>query len=164
MKLITQKGSALIVSLMMLTSITLLAVISLQSSTTQIRIVTNLEIKEEIFHTTKRELTKQYDGYKEDMDKQSELQAAFSASSSQATTSLVPQISMSDADIKTVASALEALDSTPISMNFTFAKNSSSGYMSTMKFELRSNVEDSTERFNSQQRMGFNYYVPTTGR
>jgi len=159
-----QNGSALIVSLMMLTSITLLAVVSLQSSTTQIRIITNLEIREEIFHTTRRELVKQYDGYADDLDKQAELFDAYSASSSSGTTLLVPQISMTDGDINGVDSTLELLNSTPLSMNFTFAKNSSTGKMSTMKYELQSSVEDSTRKFQSQQRMGFNFYAISAGK
>ena len=44
------------------------------------------------------------------------------------------------------------------------AKNSSVGELSTMKFELSSNVTDKSERVHSQQTLGFNYYVPSTGR
>lgn len=159
-----QQGSALIVSLIMLTSVTFLAILSLQGSTTQIRIVSNLQIKEDVFHTTKRELDKQYDGYRDDMDKLDELTDAFQKSVLGLEASLTPEVQYDQKNIGGVISAVKSLQATPVNLNFTFAKNSSVGALSTMKFELASSVTDSSERFNSRQRLGFNYYVPSAGR
>lgn len=159
-----QQGSALVVSLIMLTSVTFLAILSLQGSTTQIKIVSNLQIKEEVFHTSKRELGRQYDGYRNDMDKLDELTDAFQKSVQDSESSLVPEITYDTKDISAVISAIKALQATPVNLNFTFAKNSSVGSLSTMKFELISNVIDSSEKFHSKQHLGFNYYVPSAGR
>ena len=80
MNISKNEGSALIVSLVMLTAVTFLAILSLQSSTTQIRMVTNLEIKEEIFHTTARELNTKYNKYRDQSQGIDKLQAAIEAS------------------------------------------------------------------------------------
>jgi hypothetical protein len=77
MKIVYQQGSALIVSLVMLTSVTFLAILSLQGSTTQLRVVGNLQIKEDVFHTSKRELGSQYDGYRNELAKVQELSLAM---------------------------------------------------------------------------------------
>lgn len=164
MKKLQQTGSALIVSLIMLTSVTFLAVLSLQSSTTQIRIVSNLQIKEDVFHTSKRELGKQYDGYRDDMNKLDELADAFETSAAGQANALVPEIPLDQTNVSAVNSSVRALQSTPVQLNFTFARNSSTGALATMSFELSSDVTDSTTKFNSSQHLGFNYYVPTTGR
>ncbi|GAA6144339.1 hypothetical protein [Thalassolituus maritimus] len=164
MRLSHQQGSALIVSLIMLTSVTFLAILSLQSSTTQIKIVNNLQIKEDVFHTTKRELRKQYDGYLDDINKADELTEAFQNSAVGEVNQLLPEISLTEANVSAVASAVESLQATPVNLNFSFAKNSSVGALATMKFELTSDVQDTTAKFRSSQRLGFNYYIPTSSR
>jgi hypothetical protein len=164
MKIVKQQGSALIVSLIMLTSVTFLAILSLQGSTTQIRIVSNLQIKEDMFHTSKRELSTQYDNYLDDVDKANSLFDAYQGSVLQTVASLTPEIPVNTDEVSAVDSTLESLEATPVYLNFSFAKNSSVGELSTMKFELSSNVTDKSERFHSQQKLGFNYYVPSTGR
>ena len=164
MKKLQQTGSALIVSLIMLTSVTFLAVLSLQSSTTQIRIVSNLQIKEDVFHTSKRELSKQYDGYRDDVNKLDELNDAFENSILGQANELPPEVSYNQNDIGSIASAVTALQATPVNLNFSFAKNSSVGALATMKFELSADVTDSTNRFTSRQHLGFKYYVPSAGR
>jgi len=104
MKKLQQTGSALIVSLVMLTSVTFLAVLSLQSSTTQVRIVSNLQIKEDLFHTAKRELGRQYDGYRDDMDKMDELADAFETSAAGQANALVPEIPLDQTNVSAVNS------------------------------------------------------------
>jgi hypothetical protein len=164
MKIVKQQGSALIVSLIMLTSVTFLAILSLQGSTTQIRIVSNLQIKEDVFHTSKRELSTQYEEYRNDSVKLSALFDAFQGSLLGTLTPLTPEVPVDTNEIGAVESTVESLQSTPVYLNFSFAKNSSVGELSTMKYELASKVTDQSQRFNSQQKLGFNYYVPSAGR
>lgn len=61
MKYQSSKGAALIVSLVMLTAVTFLAVVSLQRSTLQVRMVGNTQLKEQTFHTSMSELKAKYE-------------------------------------------------------------------------------------------------------
>ncbi len=61
MKYQSSKGAALIVSLVMLTAVTFLAVVSLQRSTLQVRMVGNTQLKEQTFHTSMSELAAKYE-------------------------------------------------------------------------------------------------------
>jgi len=171
MRRINQQGSALIVSLIMLTSVTFLAIISLQSSTTQIRIVNNLQIKEDIFHTSKRELGSQYDAYKNSMDKIQELSEAMAGSAILASDgSPSPQPKLLDPIVDTSGgyyvqtTQVRYSSIVPVNLNYSFAKDSSVGNISSMPFELLSETADSSDRFRSSQRLGFKYNVPSAGR
>jgi len=164
-----QNGSALLVSLVMLTSVTFLAVLSLQSSTTQLKVVSNLQIKEDMFHTSKRELTSQYDGYRDDINKIKELSKAMeNAVLKNEDNVLTPKPFDIDAAItlesKSAKSSISYTKKTPVNLNYSFAKDSSVGAMTSMPFEILSTISDSTGRFHSSQRLGFKYNVPTTGR
>ncbi|MDQ4422511.1 MAG: hypothetical protein QF808_01245 [Thalassolituus sp.] len=171
MKKLQQTGSALIVSLIMLTSVTFLAVLSLQSSTTQIRIVSNLQIKEDVFHTSKRELSNQYSDYKDIAAKIAELSLAMEKSVAQggsegATEKSLDLVIASDIDTGKYSqeSTLAYQKSTPVNLNYSFGKDSSVGVISSLPFELTSETENSNGRFRSFQRQGFTYYVPSAGR
>jgi len=171
MKKHSQHGSALIVSLIMLTSVTFLAVLSLQSSTTQLKIVGNLQIKEDVFHTSKRELGSQYDAYENEMAKIQELSRAMEKAVATdqngiITASPLELIPILDrtADNYDQITQLSYTQSIPVNLNYSFAKDSSVGSMSSMPFEILSISTDSTERFKSRQRLGFRYNVPSAGR
>lgn len=172
MKKLQQTGSALIVSLIMLTSVTFLAVLSLQSSTTQIRIVSNLQIKEDVFHTSKRELGAQYSAYKDDMNKIQELSNAMekavvtddSGDPAPESLDLAPEVALDSKYYSSLDSQLRYTKTIPVNLNYNFAKDSSVGSMSSMPFEIVSVTTDATERFRSTQRLGFKYNVPSAGR
>ena len=171
MKKIQQTGSALIISLIMLTSVTFLAVLSLQSSTTQIRIVSNLQIKEEVFHTSKRELSNQYSDYKDIAAKIAELSLAMEKAVSGGGQGSAASRSLSVAVASEIDTAQFSQESTlayqkttPVNLNYSFGKDSSVGVISSLPFELTSETENSNGRFRSFQRQGFTYYVPSAGR
>jgi hypothetical protein len=155
----------------MLTSVTFLAILSLQGSTTQIRIVSNLQIKEDVFHTSKRELGSQYDAYKDQMDKIQELSLAMEGAVKKNSDGVSAPESISiDPILDTVTGAYTQLSQLrytkkiPVNLNYSFAKDSSVGAISSMPFEIVSLTKDNSERFSSSQRLGFKYNVPSAGR
>lgn len=159
-----QQGSALIVSLIMLTSVTFLAIISLQGSTTQIRIVTNLQIKEDVFHTTKRELNSHFDGIKNDVTKIINLSLAMEKSSVGEVAELVTDISHESSKFHAIKSDLKYINKVPINLNYSFTNETSNSMFAPIIFEINSAALDSTERFKSEQTLGFKYSVPSVGR
>jgi hypothetical protein len=171
MKIVYQQGSALIVSLVMLTSVTFLAILSLQGSTTQLRVVGNLQIKEDVFHTSKRELGSQYDSYRNELTKVQELSLAMEgAVKENADGAPTPEAISLDSMLDTTTepytqlSQLRYTQRIPVNLNYSFAKDSSVGAISSMPFEIVSVTTDKSERFHSNQRLGFKYNVPSAGR
>lgn len=172
MKAQKHRGSALIVSLVMLTSVTFLAILSLQSSTTQVKIVNNLQIKETMFHSSKSELDAQFEAYKDQIDKIQELSNAMEGAVKKddeeqpapETISLNPLMDIATGAYASLSSELRYTRTTPVNLNYNFAKDSSVGTMSAMPFEIVSTTLDSTRRFQSRQRFGFKYNVPSAGR
>ena len=61
----SSKGAALVISLVMLTAVTFLAVVSLQRSTLQVRMVGNTQMKEQVFHTAMSELESNFQAINE---------------------------------------------------------------------------------------------------
>jgi hypothetical protein len=170
MRIAKQQGSALIVSLIMLTSVTFLAILSLQGSTTQIRIVSNLQIKEDVFHTSKRELNSQYDGYRNQISKIQEMSDAMTKSVSTNSAGdvtpnldLTPILDTNNGEY-VLSSSLRYFNKVPVNLNYNFAKDSSVTTMSWLPFEITSETTDSSARFHSNQRLGFKYNVPSAGR
>lgn len=165
MKISNNKGSALIVSLVMLTAVTFLAILSLQSSTTQIRMVTNMEIKEEVFLATARELNTKYSRYRDQSQGIDLLQAAIEASvSDDPLLVLDPDLNIGDGKISNVLSLLEYTDKTPPSLNFGLADGSSVGSLIRLPFRMSADVLDASKRYQSKQILGFNFFVFPSGR
>jgi type IV pilus assembly protein PilX len=172
MKIVKQQGSALIVSLIMLTSVTFLAILSLQGSTTQIRIVSNLQIKEDMFHTSKRELGYQYDGFRNQLAKVQEMSDAMSSAVNTTEDGVsAPEAQAIDSMLDTSvggyiqSSTLRYTQTVPVNLNHSLdGIGSSVGAIATMPFEIVSATTDSSGRFRSNQKLGFKYFVPASGR
>lgn len=158
MKKLQQTGSALIVSLIMLTSVTFLAVLSLQSSTTQIRIVSNLQIKEDVFHATSREQGHQYDKVVNDPDKLDELYAAVTQDGP---TQMVQEVVFEN---KTVTSELDYVGTIAAGLNYTLAANSSAGAVTPYPFRLSTRGVEKSGKMRSSMILGYTFNMPTTGR
>jgi Tfp pilus assembly protein PilX len=172
MKIVKQQGSALVISLIMLTSVTFLAILSLQGSTTQIRIVSNLQIKEDVFHTSKRELGYQYDGFRNQLAKVQEMSDAMSSAVNITVEGAsAPEAhainSMLDTSVGGYiqSSSLRYTQTIPVNLNHGLdGMDSSVGAIVTMPFEIISATTDSSGRFRSSQKLGFKYFVPASGR
>jgi hypothetical protein len=172
MKIVKQQGSALVISLIMLTSVTFLAILSLQGSTTQLRVVGNLQIKEDVFHTSKRELGSQYDGYKNELAKVQDLSRAMEgAVTENADGAPAPEAISLQSILDTTREPYTQLSrlrytlNIPVNFNFGLdGKDSSVGAIATMPFEITSDTTDSSGRFRSSQKLGFKYFVPSSGR
>ncbi len=152
-----QRGSALIVSLIMLTAVTFLAIVNLQGSTTQIRIVNNLQIKETVFHTTKRELGSKYSKYRNDPDNSTDLSEAIEKSTDDSVASVDADVAVDSTQIDSITSTLRYRNTTPVNFNYGFSSSSSAGHLTQMQFEVASETLDKTERFSSSQDLGFTY-------
>jgi hypothetical protein len=153
-----EQGSALIVSLIMLTSVTFLAILSLQSSTTQIRIVSNLQMKEDIFHSTSREQDHQYDKVVNDPDKLDELYAAVTQDGP---TQMVQEVMFTD---KTVTSQLDYVGTIAAGLNYTLAASSSAGAVTPYPFRLGTHGVERSGKMRSSMILGYTFNMPTTGR
>lgn len=153
-----QQGSALIVSLIMLTSVTFLAILSLQSSTTQIRIVSNLQIKEDVFHATSREQDHQYDKVVNDPDKLDELYAAVTQDGP---TTMVQEVVFEN---KNVTSELDYVGTISAGLNYTLAANSSAGAITSYPFRLSTQGTEKSGKIGSSMDLGYTFNMPTTGR
>ena len=165
MNISKNEGSALIVSLVMLTAVTFLAILSLQSSTTQIRMVTNLEIKEEIFHTTARELNTKYNKYRDQSQGIDKLQAAIEASvSDNPLLTLEADIDIANEKIDRISSVLEYTSKIPPSLNFGLSDENTVGGLIRLPFEMSADVVDTSKRYQSKQILGFNFFVFPSGR
>ena len=124
-----QRGSALIVSLIMLTAVTFLAVVNLQSSTTQVRIVNNLQTKETVFHTSKRELITKYVKYRKSGDSSDDLATAIEEAVNDSVASLTADVIIDATQIDHINSSLRYKNNTPVNFNYGFAASSSVGHM-----------------------------------
>jgi hypothetical protein len=153
-----QQGSALIVSLVMLTSVTFLAILSLQGSTTQLRVVGNLQIKEDVFHSTTREQNHQYSKVVNDLNKLDEM---FEAVQQTDAVTLSQIVSFSD---KTVSSEVEYIGTIPPGLNFTTEGESTAGSVTPYPFRLVTNGVDQSQKVNSNMIQGYTYNLPSNGR
>ena len=162
MKKLQQTGSALIVSLIMLTSVTFLAVLSLQSSTTQIRIVSNLQIKEDVFHTSKRELTTKYDSYRKTDAYSDELLSAWGLFG--ASKRVDTGVMIDTSNYRSITSQVSSQSNIQTSMNNGWSEGNSVGYFAPLPFEIHSTTVDKSDRFTSDQVLGFVFSVPTPER
>ncbi len=162
MKKLQQTGSALIVSLIMLTSVTFLAVLSLQSSTTQIRIVSNLQIKEDVFHTSKRELATKYDSYRKSANNSDELLSAVSLAG--AAHRVDTGVVIDSSSYRSISSQVTSQSDIATSMNYNWSEGNSVGYFAPLLFEIHSTTVDKSDRFKSEQVLGFMFSVPTPER
>lgn len=164
MKAYYQRGSALIVSLIMLTSVTFLAILSLQGSTTEIRIVSNMQIKEEMFFTTERELSAKFNRYKHSKGNSIELQDVMELS---ANADLADQFKEVPTDIiidtekvDSSKSKIRYINIASATVDNTLFAGSSLGSFSLKPYEVTSETIDSSKRFKSEQLSGFSYLAP----
>jgi len=151
----SQKGSALIVSIGMLTAVTLLAVVSLQGSTTQLKIVNNFQIREEVFTTTNRELKSQFDIFQDKQLDSASLSEARAKTSTGTSKELEPIVETAGTKIGAVETSVKATNMIGTGLNNSLMLGSTSGKSSWVHFELSANSKDQTERFSSNQLMGF---------
>ncbi|MEQ3693566.1 MAG: pilus assembly PilX N-terminal domain-containing protein [Thalassolituus sp.] len=164
MKSFKQRGSALVVSLVMLTSVTFLAVLSLQGSTTEIRIVANMQIKQEMFYTTERELSAKFNRYKETKANSQELKDAKPLS----TNALIAdqfkdvrtEITVDATKIDSAKSKLRYINIATSTVNNNLIVGSSLGSFAIAPFEIIAETTDLSKRFKSEQLTGFSYLAP----
>ncbi len=152
-----QRGSALIVSLIMLTAVTFLAVVNLQSSTTQVRIVQNLQTKETVFHTSKRELITKYVKYRKNGNSSDDLAQAIEEAVNDSVATLTADVTIDTDQIDHIDSSLRYKNNTPVNFNYGFSSDSSIGHMTQMQFEVATETVDKSQRFSSSQLLGFTF-------
>lgn len=152
-----QRGSALVVSLIMLTAVTFLAIVNLQSSTTQIRIVSNLQTKETVFHTSKREVLSKFSKYRRNGQSSDEMSLAISQWVNGDVASLSADVAVDTDVINSINTTLRFRNNTPVNFNYGFSSDSSVGHLTRMKFELVTDTLDKTQRFSSSQDLGFTF-------
>lgn len=153
----TQHGSALIVSLIMLTAVTFLAIVNLQSSTTQVRIVNNLQTKETVFHTSKRELITKYVKYRKNGNSSDDLAASIEQAVNNSVASVLTDVAIDTSQIDSITSSLRFKNNTPVNFNYGFSSDSSIGHLTQMQFEVLTETVDKSERFSSSQLLGFTF-------
>ena len=151
----SQKGSALIVSIGMLTAVTLLAVVSLQGSTTQLKIVNNFQIREEVFTATNRELKSQFSVFQDKQLTSDPLNNARAKVAYGTSEELEPLVETAGTKIGSVETSVKATNMIGTGLNNSLMMGSTSGKSSWVNFELSANSKDQTERFSSNQLMGF---------
>ncbi|MFT6655115.1 MAG: Tfp pilus assembly protein PilX [Marinomonas primoryensis] len=158
MKIVKQQGSALIVSLIMLTSVTFLAILSLQGSTTQIRIVSNLQIKEDMFHSTTREQNHQYSKAVNDPKT---LDDMFEAIQQTDPVTLDQIVNFTD---KAVSSEVEYIGTIPPGLNYTTVDESTAGSITPYPFLITTNGVDQAQKIGAAMIQGYTYNMPSNGR
>ncbi|HBS41120.1 MAG TPA: hypothetical protein DEA26_00465 [Oceanospirillales bacterium] len=158
-----QTGSALVVSLIMLSAVTFLAIISMESSSVQLKMVSNSQKSEQVFQAALSELEAQFSESNEYGDAEDTLYEAMTSFTTDEDGNFLSlpvdadQISTGyGTDLST--SVIYTGDPTT-HINRTF-----NGDTSASKFQRRFftfNTEaDISERFNSDQSMGFSRLVP----
>ncbi len=160
MNKVSQQGSTLIVSLVLLTSVTLLSLINLNVSTNQIRIVTNLQTKETLFYTTRSELLAKFQKYRADGSSSAELSEAIERSLEEGVVELNSELQADPSEVSELNTTLRYRNTSPINMNYAFSTNNSIGHMATRQFEISSITTDKTGRFHATQLLGFTFQVP----
>jgi Tfp pilus assembly protein PilX len=158
MKIVKQQGSALIVSLIMLTSVTFLAILSLQGSTTQVRIVNNLQIKEDVFHSTTREQNNQYSKVVDDPNKLDEM---FETVTNNIPVILQNVVNFSD---KTVTVEVDYIGTIPPGLNYTTTAESTAGTITPYPFRLTTNGVDQTQKVDTVMVLGYTFNLPSNGQ
>lgn len=165
MRLFKQRGSALVVSLVMLTSVTFLAVLSLQSSTTEIRIVSNMQIKQEMFYTTERELSAQFNRYEQTPQNTNELKNATPLSindsvEDQFLTLNEEGIPIDTTKVASAQSKVRYINTANVTVNNGLIIGSSPAPFSQNSFEILSETIDLSNKFKSEQLIGFSFLAP----
>ena len=176
MKNIKQRGAALIVSLVMLTAVTFLAVLSLQSSSTQVKMVSNTAIRESVFQAAISALESAQNEIKTSSTGTNMLAEAMSSVQllngevvlSQ--DSLMPMYEKTTTDrnyvyseksLKPVTLDVQYLGH-GTAMNYTISGDSSIGRFTRHPFEMTSDAQDRAELVRSNQSIGFTF-MSTTG-
>ena len=160
----TQTGSALIISLLMLIAVTLLAIISMESSTLQLKMVSNSQKSKEVFECSISELEA---NFRESTQNNSEILDTLN----EARYNLVIESDGSETYLETVgtsiapcpgASTLSVLyTGLAFNPNDTFNDDTSVGTFEYLDFDLRAD-SSLAGRFTSEQILGIKRIAPKT--
>lgn len=171
------KGTTLVISMILLTTITFLAMLGMQQSSVQLRMINNTQIAEVIFQVSMSELESKYEKISSDSSETSML--------AQAINSVLQQEEEAVIDPDTLLPIYEAISVTPEAnyydtyqyntdtqvqyqgngnnLNYSLSVGSSVGRFTSHPFHISSNSTDQSERFNSTQTMGMTF-IASTGR
>ena len=172
MNLTTSKGATLAVSLVMLTSVTLLALVSLQRSALQSKMVSNFQIKQTAYDIAYSEVEAKFqDSASQNSDNQNMLAALNSVQLGD--NGVAQRDPVTNAPL-TVPVNLAAesryghpnmaiatnlrYTGTPTSLNHTLSGDSSKGEFTEYQFRIESQV-NATNNIGSHQAFGFSYKV-----
>ncbi len=164
-----QRGSSLIFSLVILTAITLGAVVAMQRSTLQVRMVGNMQHQQNVFNAAQSDLSSLIDQLRNTDNADHVLNKAIQAEN-QTAGSIINPFSQDNGltqptapkNIKKPENALRVLSlpsSTPNSLKA--AEGSSSGTLAPYYFANHVEVNDKNDNVKSIQEIGF-YYLALT--
>ncbi|WP_300427222.1 pilus assembly PilX N-terminal domain-containing protein [uncultured Thalassolituus sp.] len=171
------KGAALIVSLIMLTAVTFLAVISLQNSSTQVKMVGNTQTRESVFQAGMSALETLVSDFSAEKDGTTILSDAMTNTVQVNGEAVINQdtlnpmfdkatpgkrYSYNDQALKPVSVSV-SYQGPGGSLNFSLSGDSSVQKFNKHPFLAEAGAEDRSERFASDQNLGFTF-MSTTGR
>jgi len=177
MKYSANRGAALIISLVMLTAVTFLAVISLQNSSTQVKMVSNTQIRETVFQASMSALETQLNDISRSpagTDILAEAMSNVQLNNGEVVTdqeTLTPmfdkvssdkQYSYNDKALKPVSISI-TYTGAGSTLNYSLAGDSSVQRFNKHPFEVDSVASDRSDMFTSDQNLGFTF-MSTTGR
>ena len=148
-----QKGMALVVSLVLLTAITLLAIVSLSRSTLQVRMVNDSQISETVFQAALGELEAQYGRMTVQVPQ--EYATAYRTGADSANPVALPQLSGS-ADPRMAVSIGVSYNGTASRLNNTFVGDSSVNKFRLLNFIVSAQA-NSGGNYSSAQSLGIDY-------
>ena len=158
-----QSGSALVVSLIMLTAVTFLAIISMESSSLQLKMVGNSQKSETVFQSALSELEAQFSESNEYGDTEDTLYEAMTSFTTDANGDFLS--TPIDAD-RITSGTYTNLDTQVIyagdpttHINRTFNGDTSASKFQRRKFTFNTEA-DINDRFTSEQSMGFSRLIP----
>jgi Tfp pilus assembly protein PilX len=172
------RGAALIVSLIMLTAVTFLAVISLQNSSTQVKMVSNTQTRESVFQAGMSSLETLVSDFSADKDGTAILAEAMTNAVVDNGEAVMDQETLNPMFDKVRNNndrynynekSLKPVDvsvtyrGTGSNMNFSLSGDSSVQKFNKHPFLAEAAAEDRSERFASDQDLGFTF-MSTTGR
>lgn len=162
-----QRGSSLIVSLVILTAITLGSVIAMQRSTLQLRMVGNLQHQQMLFNATYGDLNTLFEGLRTLTVANRVLNQAIQAENANPGSTINPY---NDADL-TKPSVGSGIDSPTTSLSLTElpsdkpnslknTEGSSAGTLAPYYFAATATTTDTGKLSSSRQEIGFYYLAP----
>ena len=163
----SQRGSALIISLVILTAITIGAVVAMQRSTLQVRMVGNMQHQQNVFNAAYSDLSSLINHLRNIGTATSLLNEAVKAENIAAGSTIEPFATGSltrpklPKNIKTPDNKLRVLSlpsSTPNSLKAT--EGSSKGTLAPYYFANKVDVKDTNDNAQSVQEVGFYFLAP----